>query len=76
MIFAILYVVAGSVTTYFMQSHIRWFTDLITTYQSLQTILNIVFDAIIGTTWIVSAPALCAFKIYYQQKKRHDNVNR
>jgi hypothetical protein len=70
MIFAFLYIVAASATAYFMQTHIQWLTERITTYQWLQTILKIVLDAIIGITWIVSVPMLCALKIYCQKKMK------
>ena len=73
MIFAALYILIGSAVSYFMQSQIRWLSHRITKHTWLQTVLKIVFDAAIGFTWLISAPALCALRVYYQNKDNQDD---
>lgn len=75
MIFAFLYLIIGSAVSYFMQSHIVWFAEYMHRDKKAQIAFKIFLDAVLGVTWIVSAPLLIIVKLYITLIKNEGDSN-
>lgn len=68
MIHAFVYILIGVVVANLMQPQITWIAERLSQRKWLQTVIKTFFDAFIGLTWVIGAPALLALKYYLMRK--------
>jgi hypothetical protein len=57
-IHAIVYVLIGSAVSFFLQSHIKWLARHWSRHWMVRPILEIVLNAAISLSWLITAPML------------------